>query len=87
MAFVIEWTGRSFGNALDEQRAIDAAEEYCAQNAIDPQQAWDAQIAEIEAGEDPDRGQHSWFAIESYALTALFDGWENIADNVALTYR
>ena len=38
--FDLEWTGRSFGDDASHQRAIDAAQAYCAEKGIDPAQAY-----------------------------------------------
>lgn len=77
--FDLEWTGRSFGDDASHQRAIDAAQAYCAEKGIDPAQAY------LDATERDE--WETWNDIEARACTALCEGWAKPVDNVSLIWR
>lgn len=83
MPFDLEWTGRSYGNDDDHNRAIEAAKGYCEQQGIDPAEAWREFCAKIEASEDI--VCETWNCIEYEALKGL--GWDDLPENVSLIYR
>lgn len=84
MPFDLEWTGRSYGNDDDHNRAIEAAKGYCEQQGIDPAEAWREFCTKIEASEDV---PETWGAIEYQALLTMCEGWDQMPENVSLIYR
>lgn len=86
MGFDFEWTGRAYGDESDRQRGIAAAEAYCERKGIDPAKAYAEFCASCDAMDmGPERD--AWNGIEWEATKALAEGWQEIPDNVLLTWR
>ena len=79
--FDIEWTGRSFGNATDRQRAIDHAQAYCDEMGLNPAKLWHDWT---ECGDDDARQR--WVLIERRAIAWLCKDWQRTPENVSLLW-
>lgn len=80
--FDFEWTGRNPADENDRQRGINAAQDYCALNSINPAKVYAATCTDDPAQSDVD----AWSAIEGAAISAMCSDRQSEPENVSLIW-
>jgi hypothetical protein len=82
-----EWTARRDADDADEARGIQAAEDYCKAQGIDPKTAFGAFSRSIMLDARDRKAEDRWNAVESAAIDAMCEGWHRPTENASLVVQ
>ena len=87
--FDFEWTQTRDADDSDEERGIAAAERYCIEHDLDPEEMYRALV---ETGDywplskEDQEAMDAWLKLEDIAIDAMCRGWYRRTENATLIW-